>query len=244
MGDIKSSNSFRSVTKELKFEDIVEIDLQGKARFFHGSPNNFAPEDKEQNPKINLDFCNGDNKDFGKGFYLSATPEFCGWYIKEGGKSANSGIPVNCDHYYLYQCSVDKVVESLPNYLNLTNNLRALTKICYTGRFHCTEDEDVLSDYDAVLGWMVDDLNFVRIKRMLLSENLLVEDENPDFDGNVNYVGLELNTLTDNQLDRIGDLIFLNDKHGAYQLAIKNKDIAENENYVTLHRPTREEIRR
>ena len=223
MGDIKSSNSFRSVTKELKFEDIIkEISLDGKAMFYHSSPSNFAPKDKKQNPKINLDFCNGDNKDFGKGFYLSASPEFCNWYFREGGREANSGIPVNCDHYYLYQCLVDTAVEKLPNYLNLTNNLKALAKVCYIGRFHCTDKNDLLKDYDAILGWMVDDLKFSKIKQILLSRGLIKQDKDRyDYAGNVMVVGLEPDKLTDAQLEEIGNTIFLNEKRWCISTSYK-----------------------
>lgn len=236
--DIKKCTVFGDVKEDLKFEDIIkEISDDGKALFYHSSLSCFKD--------INLDYCSGDNKDFGKGFYLSATAEFCNWYMQKGAKSANSGIPLDSDKYYLYQCLVDSRIEDSPSFLNLTSNLRELARICYTGRFICTDKNDVLSKHDAILGWMVDDLRFSKIKQILIEKDLLKEDEsNYDDAGNVKLIALDPDELSPDVLDKIGNIIFLNEKDGAYQLAIKNKDIAENGDYVTLHKPTLEKIRR
>ena len=226
MGDIKRSNSFRSVTDELNFDKIAEVSLDGRARFYPGSTALFKG--------VDLDFCNGDNKDFGKGFYLSATEEFSQWYFDKGAKSANSGVDIDVDKYYLYQCLVDTAVEKLPNYLNLTNNLKALAKVCYIGRFHCTDKKDLLKDYDAILGWMVDDLNFDSIRNRLVTLGLLTRKPH---NKKWIYEGKDANELLDSELDSLLEIMFMNDKDGAYQLAIKNKLIAENTRYVNLQEP-------
>lgn len=225
--DIKKCTVFGDVKEDLKFEDIIkEISDDGKALFYHSSLSCFKD--------INLDYCSGDNKDFGKGFYLSATAEFCDWYMQKGAKSANSSIPLDSDKYYLYQCLVDSRIEDSPSFLNLTSNLRELARICYTGRFICTDKNDVLSKHDAILGWMVDDLRFKQIKNELLKLGLLVADR--DKNRRVVYKAIK-QELTDKQLDAMSRMIFMNNEHGAYQLAIKEKLIAEDEKLVKLLAP-------
>lgn len=225
--EIKKCTVFGDVKEDLKFKDIIkEISDDGKALFYHSSPSCFKD--------INLDYCSGDNKDFGKGFYLSATAEFCDWYMQQGAKEANGGVLLDSDKYYLYQCLVDSIIEDSPSFLNLTSNLRELARICYTGRFICTDKNDVLSKYDAILGWMVDDLNFKQIKNKLLKLGLLVPDR--DKNRRVVYKAIK-QELTDKQLDAMSRMIFMNNEHGAYQLAIKEKLIAEDEKLVKLLAP-------
>lgn len=240
---IKRCTVFGAVQdKELGIRDLVggNVSKNGKPIFYHSSLVNFAPQDKEGNvigdPSINLDCCNGDNKDFGKGFYLSPSEEFCDWYIDKGAKCANSGIPANTERYYLYNCLVDESIEKCCKFLNLTDDLKALAKICYIGRFHCTDNDDKLRDYDAILGWMVNDLEFDSIRDMLVVKGLLTEEYVKSEKVYV-YTPKEVESILDFELDYLLDVMFMTDEHGAYQLAIKSKDIVRNENLVKLLAP-------